>query len=144
MKTFLSTVLSLVVLVSAGVRAAEGNAEFTALEEKMSDALIKGDVAAFAKTVVDDWRIVLGDGKTLTLAQVKEALSSGTLKIRSVKLSELEVRIYGDTAVVIGLNQTDGSWDGEDFNTRDRFTDVFIKKDGAWKCVASHSSTMSD
>ncbi len=144
MKTFLSTVLSLVVLVSAGVRAAEGNAEFTALEEKMSDALIKGDVAAFAKTVVDDWKIVLGDGKTLTLAQVKEALSSGTLKIRSVKLSELEVRIYGDTAVVIGLNQTDGSWDGEDFNTRDRFTDVFIKKDGVWKCVTSHSSTMSD
>ena len=110
----------------------------------MADALLKGDGAAFASNVAGDWKIVLGDAKTLTIAQVKDALANGKLKFRSVKISELEVRTYGDTAIVIGVNQTSGSWEGADFDGKDRFTDVFVKKDGTWKCVASHSSTISE
>ena len=119
-------------------------AEFSALERKMSDTLIKGDGPAFAKCVSEDWKIVLSDGKMLTIAQVTDALTAGKLKFRSVALSDLEVRGYGETAIVIGVNQTFGSWDGEDFQGKDRFTDVFVKKDGAWKCVASHTSTVSE
>ena len=110
----------------------------------MAEALIKGDGPGFAKFVPEDWKIVLTDGKMLTIAEVTAALTAGKLKFRSVKLSDLEVRSYGDTAIVIGINRTMGSWDGEDFDGKDRFTDVFVKKDGAWKCVASHSSTISD
>jgi len=137
----------LAVLVSASIRGAEvtaADSEFAAIEQKMADALLKGDGPGFGKFVSDDWKIVLTDGKTLTTAQVTQALAGGKLKFRSVKLSDLEVRSHGDTVIVIGVNQTSGSWDGDDFQGKDRFTDVFVRKDGAWKCIASHSSTMSD
>ena len=118
--------------------------EFAELEQKMSDALMRGDGPAFARQVAEDWKIVLGEAKTLTIAQVSDALAQGKMKFRSVKVTELEARSYGDTAIVIGVNETSGSWNGEDFQGRDRFTDVFVKKDGAWKCVASHTSTISE
>jgi ketosteroid isomerase-like protein len=147
MKYATHVLCSLAMLVSASIRGVEGTAadsEFAAIEQKMADALLKGDGPGFGKLVSDDWKIVLTDGKMLTIAQVNEALAGGKLKFRSVKLSDLEVRSYGDTVIVIGVNQTSGSWDLDDFQGKDRFTDVFVRKDGAWKCVASHTSTISD
>jgi len=146
MKAALPIVLAFVFASIVPARSAETTpvAEFTAIEQKMAEALIKGDGPGFAQFVPEDWKIVLTDGKMLTIAEVTAALTAGKLKFRSVKLSDLEVRSYGDTAIVIGINRTMGSWDGEDFDGKDRFTDVFVKKDGAWKCVASHSSTISD
>jgi hypothetical protein len=142
------SILAVCVLLSGSVlvRAADTGtvAEFEALEQKMSDSLLKGDAAGFEKQVAEDWKIVLGDARIMTLAQVKEGIATGKLKFQSVKLSEVEVRTYGDTAIVIGVNETIGWWEGNNFEGRDRFTDVFVKKDGAWKCVASHSSTIQE
>ena len=138
--------LSVLLCGSTLAHAADAStvAEFQALEQKMSDSLLKGDAAGFEKQVAEDWKIVLGDAKMMTLAQVKEGITTGKLKFQSVKLSDLEVRTYGDTAIVIGVNETIGWWEGNNFEGRDRFTDVFVKKDGAWKCVASHSSTIQE
>jgi hypothetical protein len=145
-KATFPALFSLVLLLSAACQAADATAstEFAAIEQKMADTLLKSDGPGFARLVSSDWKIVLGDGKTLTIAQVTEALAAGKLKFRSVQTSDLEVRSYGDTVIVIGTNQSNGSWDGEDFDGRDRFTDVFVRKDNEWKCVASHSSPLGD
>lgn len=58
---------------------------------------------------------------------------SGKMKFTSYEASELDVRIYGDAAVVIGRGRCSGSFDGEDFTSGDRFTDGFIRQDGKWR-----------
>ena len=120
------------------------SADLGAIERRIVEALEKGDGAAFAKFFAADWKLVLEDGKVLTLANLTDVLNGGKLKFRSIKLSDLEVRSYGETAIVLGLEEIDGSWEGEGFRTKNRFTDVFVKKDGGWQCVASHSSKLRD
>lgn len=146
MKAALPLILSFLIFLTGLLQAADAspNAELGAIEKRIAEALEKGDGAAFVRFFAADWKIVLADGKMLTLANLAEALNGGKLKFRSVKLSDLEVRSYGETAIVIGLDEIDGSWDGDGFTAKNRFTDVFVKKDGGWQCVASHSSKMSD
>ena len=146
MKAALPLLLSFLIFLTGMMQAADPslNAELGAIERRIVEALEKGDGAAFAKFFAADWKLVLADGKVLSLANLADLLNGGKLKFRSVKLGDLEVRSYGETAIVVGLEEIDGSWEGEGFRTKNRFTDVFVKKDGAWQCVASHSSKMSD
>jgi hypothetical protein len=131
-----------VVALTLNVRAGDTLEDFTKLENQMAEALVHGDGPAFQKFLGDDWKIVLSDSAVLTAGQVVEALAKGSLKFTKCTVSELEVRVYGDTAIVRGIDETVGKLDGEDFSGKDRFTDVFIRKDGAWLCIATHDSPM--
>jgi ketosteroid isomerase-like protein len=51
---------------------------------------------------------------------------------------DLRVRVYGDSAVVTGLTRTKGKFMGQEFSTQERATDVFVKRDGRWRCVLTH------
>ena len=46
--------------------------------------------------------------------------------------------------VVIGRNEVTGAWDGESFDSKDRFTDVFIRRDGQWVCVSTHTCAIAE
>jgi len=51
---------------------------------------------------------------------------------------DFRVRVYGDSAVVTALTRTNGKFMGQEFSTQERATDVFVKRDGRWKCVLTH------
>jgi ketosteroid isomerase-like protein len=49
--------------------------------------------------------------------------------------TDLRVRLYGNTAVVTGLTTTKGKFMGQDFTSRERATDIFVKQNDRWQCV---------
>jgi ketosteroid isomerase-like protein len=67
-------------------------------------------------------------------------LKSGDLKLDSIKLSDMQVHIYGDAAVVVGSSTQAGTFLGTPLASNIIFTDTFIKQNGKWKAVASHRS----
>ncbi len=80
------------------------------------------------------------DGKvsdrSATLATAKAT------KYNSVDYDDLKVTVFGNTAIATGgfsAKGTDPS--GKTFETRERFTDTWVKMSGGkWQCVASHGS----
>ena len=54
------------------------------------------------------------------------------------ELSDLHAHVYGDFAYVrgLGVNKRD---DGKP-PLKNRFTDIFVYRDGRWQCVAGHES----
>jgi hypothetical protein len=56
----------------------------------------------------------------------------------AVELSDLHAHVYGDFAYVRGLAVI-RSDDGK-LPVKNRFTDIFIYRDGRWQCVAGHES----
>jgi ketosteroid isomerase-like protein len=54
------------------------------------------------------------------------------------ELSDLHAHVYGDFAYVRGLGVR-RSDDGKP-PVKNRFTDIFIYRDGRWQCVAGHES----
>jgi len=54
------------------------------------------------------------------------------------ELSDLHAHVYGDFAYVRGLGVTRRD-DGKP-SVKNRFTDIFVYRDGRWQCVAGHES----
>jgi ketosteroid isomerase-like protein len=112
------------------------------LENKWVDALVKSDAATldaiFAGTYVDTDEHSQRSDKQAVLSVLK----SGDLKIASIRLSDMQVHIYGDAAVVIGAAAQVGNFKGQPLTAKIIFTDTFIEQNGEWKAVASHRSAV--
>lgn len=116
--------------------------QIKAVERQMGAALIKNDLATLAELLAEDWQFVGAEGEIVGRDEVLGALRSGQLKFDSYELSGMKVRMYGDTAVVIASGASKGSMAGEAFDERDVFTDVFVRRDGKWRCVSTHSTDL--
>jgi ketosteroid isomerase-like protein len=137
--------LLIVLLAALPASASESKPEILQLEEKFVAAVVSNDAAAVDAIVADDWKLVTSDGSVVDRATIIGWLKAGRLHFDSYKTSkDIDVRTYGDTAVVIGIGHSVGSLDGENFEARERFTDVFVKTDGQWKCVSTQTTTLKD
>jgi uncharacterized protein (TIGR02246 family) len=114
------------------------------VERQLAAALAKNDVEVTAQLLTDAWLFVGSDGELVRRDDVLGALRSGQLKFESYELGPMKVRVYGDIAVVIGSGTSTGSMAGEEFHERDVFTDVFLRKDGQWRCVSTHSTDLEN
>jgi ketosteroid isomerase-like protein len=110
------------------------------VENKCVEALVKSDIATldsiFADTYVDTDERSRRSGKE----DVFSFLKSGDLKLDSIKLSDMQVHVYGDAAVVTGSAVQVGSLLGGPIATNVIFTDTFVRQNGKWRAVASHRS----
>ena len=79
------------------------------------------------------------EGMAWNKKQDIEIDTAGVSRLSTYKLEEINVRIYGDVAVVTGRNSATGKVLDRPAKAQTRFTDVFIKRDGRWQCV--HSQT---
>lgn len=143
---FLLSAICSVLVFSLASTASAGDlkADIEALEKKWSAALAANDAAALAPLLADDWTNVSEDGTLQSKAEFLESLKSGSLKFTSCTLKKTTVRVYGDTAVVVGEDSAKGTQDGESFDDDGVFTDVWVKQGDKWVCVATHSSEKED
>jgi ketosteroid isomerase-like protein len=114
--------------------------ELVKLENAWNSAYIKGDGAFLKQLYADEYDFTDSEGALYDKTTEISELVSGKTKITSANITDVKVHIYGDTAVVTGLNTLKGSYGGEDMSGPYRFTDVFVKRGGRWQVVASHSS----
>ena len=119
-------------------------AELIRAEKACAAALVANDAKALPEFFAADWKLVASDASVMTREELFKALEAGTLKFASYELSDFDVRIYGDAAVVIGHGKAKLEWKGESVAEKECFTDVFIRRDGKWLCVSSHSSDFPD
>jgi ketosteroid isomerase-like protein len=112
------------------------------IENKWAAAALKGDTQTISAVVSDDWSGTNPEGKT----QTKSEMIEDTKKAKLTKSSVDDIKVKslgGDTAVVTGTWSGAGTGaDGKAFDTTERWTDVFVKKNGEWKAVASQSTTV--
>ena len=48
--------------------------------------------------------------------------------------------MHGDAAVVTYVTTDKGKYKGQDISGRFRWTDVFVRRGGAWQIVAAHGT----
>ncbi len=116
--------------------------DFTKIEQEWAAALLKGDAQGFRKFLAEGWKITLSDGMIQTADEMGQELTSGDLQFTTCKVEDIDVQIFGDTAIVRGIDEVAGKLNGGTFEAKERFTDVFIRRDGRWLCAATHDSPM--
>jgi uncharacterized protein (TIGR02246 family) len=131
-------VLTAVAVNVAGAQSSEVEArqELIALEQRWAEAIRAGDADAIAPIFADELTYTGPDGRRRTRAEELEALRSGDADVSEFETKDVEVRLYGDVAVVFGEHTEKSTYRGEDTSGRYRWTEVFVKRDGRWQVVA--------
>jgi len=111
--------------------------ELTTLAKEADAAFAKNDMVFFDRVNADDWTLITPEGETKSKAQVLKEAKEGVFKVESVETLEMKVRVYGDAGVVTGRGRLKATYKGKPISSTDRWTDLYIKQDGKWQCVAS-------
>jgi ketosteroid isomerase-like protein len=118
--------------------------ELLKLERAFADAIIKNDLESIGRIVADDWIIVDPNGEIVDRTRFFEVIKSGALTHDIMESEDFRVRVYGESAVVTAITSTKGKFRGQEFSTRERATDVFVKREGRWQCVLTHLTRLPD
>ncbi len=91
----------------------------------------------------DDWQYAgSAHGKTTNKIDAINGFKSADFDYTSITYDNLEVSIYGNTAVVRGTEELIlvGHADKKETVVNLRFTDVYYKEDGVLRAIATHTS----
>ena len=112
------------------------------LDNERIQAQIHADAAALDHIYADDFIGVGPSGTVRTKAQVISDFTSGDLKFQSITTDDVQVRVYGNTAVETGRSTMNGQDRGKAVPRDNRFTRVWVKQQGRWRLVANHYSPL--
>ncbi len=110
--------------------------EILSLEEARNQAVLHGDVTALDRMTSDDYTFITLRGELRTKSDILKGFASGSFHYDSRQISDLKVRVYGDTAIVTGRSVQKGMENGKDYSGDYRFTRVYVKEKGHWVTVA--------
>jgi ketosteroid isomerase-like protein len=109
-------------------------------EDQYTDGLLRRDFDELASVFADSYVNTSPSGQLRSKAEFLEALKADTSRISEIKETDKQTHVYGDTAVVTVQFEVQGSDQGESFQFKGRATDIWVKQNGQWLCVAVHSS----
>jgi len=101
------------------------------------------DIVSIESILADDYTQICSDG---TVIGKPEALASYKSMKRRWKVADSDayrIRIYGDTALLIGRWIGRGENDGEEFDYTARFMALYRRTPTGWKLVADQSTPIS-
>jgi ketosteroid isomerase-like protein/quercetin dioxygenase-like cupin family protein len=135
----LRTLLVVTLLSVASVCPADDAATVAALKQQADawdKAIVRKDRAAIEANMSPDFRNIDGFGNVADKAAFLEGIVAPRLEIDPYDVLDLDVRLYGDTALLAGRTRMTGRYDGKPFASHYRYTDVYVRRGGTWK-VAS-------
>ena len=138
-------IASLFVFAMLGsARAQSDEEQLKKLETDRAAAIVKGDVATLEKQTSDDYTLINMNGQMSDKSQMVTNFKTGQSKLTSDELSDMKVRVYGNTAVITGKADVKGMLAGKDATGKIMFTRVYVKKGGQWQSVAFQQTRISN
>jgi hypothetical protein len=127
---------------TTGKGAEEAKAEILKVEDQMSNAVKTGNWDALPDIFADgmSW---IARGDRLDKAQVIADYRSGNLHFHHVTHDNVQLRIFGDTAVMTGHSTSVLDYKGKLYTAPRLFTSVYAKINGRWQLVAHHVSDLT-
>lgn len=113
------------------------------IENEILTALLKSDTSALNRLWADEYSFTAPDGRVVTKENYIALIESGSLKYEVIKLEDLKVRVYGDTALAAGRITVKGIVGTHIIDGQDRYLTVYVKRQGRWQQVATHSSRIA-
>ena len=112
------------------------------LDQERIQAQIHADAMALDRIYADDFIGIGPTGTVRTKPQVLADFTSHELTFQSITTDEVRIRVYGNTAVETGRTTTVGQDKGKVVPRDNRFTRVWVRRQGRWRLVANHYSTL--
>jgi ketosteroid isomerase-like protein len=106
------------------------------IQHEWAEARVKGDSSYTRRLEAEDCTIVWPDGRIVNKRGDLQSMTD--IVFSEFEIQNLQVRLYGDTGIVVGEGIIKAHKGKRDLlGGKFVWTDTFVKKDGAWKVVAS-------
>jgi ketosteroid isomerase-like protein len=116
--------------------------EIVDMERQAREASLHRDADFSNRTLAEDYVAITPLGQVTTKQDTISARKSGQLHYDTINVTDMVVRLYGDTAVVTARADVKGHQLGEDFSGPYRYTRIWVRRAGRWQAV-SYQATVT-
>lgn len=134
------TVLAVSQRASAQSSSERDKQELERLEKVWNEAHEHGDADALQNLWADDLEVAVPKMPVMSKTEVVAFARSGRMKFLRYATSDLNIRVYGDSAVVTGSLQRTRTLNGQELSDDWRFTKVYHRQNQTWRVVSFHAS----
>ena len=128
----------------AQTRSAESDQDvLIGLERSWNDAMYEKNLAFIQTILADDYTATYEDGDVGDRAKELRLVAEFNQQVESAIQDDFTVRVYHDTAVVRFTLHLVGIKQGERTALDLRYSDVWVMRDGRWRCVSSQSTRVT-
>jgi hypothetical protein len=120
--------------------------EVRAVLDQIVQTNLKGGAEAATmeeRLVADEFLRIPGNGALLTKTDIIDGFKSGKIKVDDLVLSDVKIQVFGDSAMVTGVQTSKSVVLGLNYEGKTRWARMFIKRDGRWQCVLFQSTKMA-
>jgi uncharacterized protein (TIGR02246 family) len=117
--------------------------ELRHLAEQWATAELRGDTAFLADVLADDFVGIGPRGFMLSKEEWIQRHQSGALQYTSLALEEVQVREYGDAAILTGRELQTASYQGQDIPGEFRTTLIWVRQQGRWRLAGLQLSPLA-
>ncbi|HEU4887575.1 MAG TPA: nuclear transport factor 2 family protein [Thermoanaerobaculia bacterium] len=139
----LALVLLVPLLAGTATLHADDFEELQRLHKELSVATWAGDAVWFEQNLSDDYVLITPAGTARTKRDVVSELATPGMKMDPFEAIEVQIRLYGDSAVINGRMLQRYTLGRVRYANDLRYTDVFVKKKGRWLLVSGHASNVA-
>ena len=111
------------------------------LNDEWVKAIMRADADALNRIMADDFYFTYpleGDDKDQFIADI----TSGDLKIKYIGREQLNVRVFGNTAVLTARDSATWLYHGRELAGQYKILSVFTERDGQWQLCAIQACPM--
>jgi uncharacterized protein (TIGR02246 family) len=126
-----------------GQASATDLAAFSRLETEWNTAHVQGDAATLGRIFADDLVVVVPGMRLMNKADSLGMFTAGRMKFDRYESSDINVRVYGETAIVTGRIGRTRTIQGKTMDDDWRFTKVYLRRGGTWQVVSFHASNVA-
>jgi hypothetical protein len=112
------------------------------MEHLWNEAQVNRDARALDSLIGAAFVNTEYDGEVSDKAKFLADIKDPQFNLSNLSIQDLKVNMYADSAVVVGIYKTKGSYQGKPYEHIGRFTDTWVFTEGRWQCVASHTSLL--
>ena len=116
--------------------------ELLAVVHDWDRVMVQNDADAIGRFMADDWIIVGADGSTSDKASFLGLVKTGVLSHDLMQSEDIDIRVYGDAAIVVARGVSGGLYQGHPFREAERQSNMFIRQGSQWRCVLTHLSRL--
>src|SRR5712692_4749724 len=135
--SFLALICATALLVSAQDEDAAARSQVLALEKAWNQAYKAGDTKALASILDNSLVLVEDDGSLKTKTEFLASVQASSANQEQAAPESLTVRVFGNTAVAIGVIAVKGTKRGKSIVQRECFIDSWIIENGTWVGLAT-------
>lgn len=110
------------------------------LDAEFQQAVKIGDTRTIDRIVADDFVLVNGRGEAFSKVDLLKTVREGKIVYERQEDSDQAVRVWGDTAIITALLWAKGTKNGEPFEYKVWFSDVYKLTPTGWRYVFAQVS----